>query len=105
MGHAFDLPEHLRSLRFRLRGTTFASVADLPTQQARATRFQSRETIIPYRRKRAAERGASALLEFYVRHTAHYVWRQICRVYVWFRKRRPGAPLAAVAAENSVSCA
>jgi radical SAM superfamily enzyme YgiQ (UPF0313 family) len=62
------------------------------------------ETIIPYRRKRAAERGAAALLEFHMRHLPHYAWRQICRTYVWFRKHRPAAPLAAPA-KTSASCA
>lgn len=75
----------------------------LTTSDLNMARWWARmETIIPYRRKRAAERGAATLLGFYVRHAPHYLWRQVCRGYVWFRKRRPGAPLAALA-ENRVS--
>jgi radical SAM superfamily enzyme YgiQ (UPF0313 family) len=76
----------------------------LTTSDLNMARWWARmETIIPYRRTRAAERGVSALLGFYVRHAPHYGWRQVCRTYVWFRKRRPAAPLA-LPAEN-VSCA
>jgi radical SAM superfamily enzyme YgiQ (UPF0313 family) len=49
------------------------------------------ETIIPYRRKRAAAEGPSALRRFYVSHALHYLVRQVCRSYVWLRKRRPSA--------------
>ena len=49
------------------------------------------ETIIPYRRKRAAQVGMFELLQFYVRHAPHYVWRQIVRFYVWYRRGRPSA--------------
>jgi anaerobic magnesium-protoporphyrin IX monomethyl ester cyclase len=48
------------------------------------------ETIIPYRRKRAAREGGGALLRFYVRHVPHYAWRMACRAYVSLRKRVPG---------------
>jgi magnesium-protoporphyrin IX monomethyl ester (oxidative) cyclase len=55
------------------------------------------ETILPFRRKRAAARGAGALLGFYLRHLPHYAWRQACRAYVGLRKRWPGPPLRAAA--------
>jgi radical SAM superfamily enzyme YgiQ (UPF0313 family) len=47
------------------------------------------ETIIPYRRKRAASEGKGALVHFYRTHLAHFALRQFCRTYVWFRKRLP----------------
>lgn len=44
------------------------------------------ETIIPYRRRQAAEQGFGGLVRFYVRHLPHYVARQYCRLYVWVRR-------------------
>jgi radical SAM superfamily enzyme YgiQ (UPF0313 family) len=52
------------------------------------------ETIIPYRRRRASQEGRAALRRFYVRHAPHYAWRQVCRTYVWLRRRWPSAPHA-----------
>jgi anaerobic magnesium-protoporphyrin IX monomethyl ester cyclase len=54
------------------------------------------ETIIPYRRKRAAGQGPASLLRFYAGHGAHYGWRQACRTYVWLRRRFPSPPLHAM---------
>ncbi len=65
----------------------------LTTTDLNMARWWARmETIIPYRRTRAAEAGPAALWRFHVRHAPHYLWRQVCRSYVWFRKRRPSAP-------------
>ncbi len=67
----------------------------LTTRDLDMARWWARmETIIPYRRKRAAAEGVAALLGFYASHVPHYVWRQACRTYVWARKRRPSAPWA-----------
>jgi radical SAM superfamily enzyme YgiQ (UPF0313 family) len=67
----------------------------LTTKDLDMARWWARmETIIPYRRKRAAKKGAGALARFYVEHVPHYVWRQACRTYVWYRKRQPTAPWA-----------
>ena len=50
------------------------------------------ETIIPYRRKRAGRSGHVRVVgASHVSHAPHYLWRQVCRSYVWFRKRRPSA--------------
>jgi radical SAM superfamily enzyme YgiQ (UPF0313 family) len=45
------------------------------------------ETILPYRRKRAAAKGALALLGFYARHLPHHALRLASRGYVWVRRR------------------
>jgi magnesium-protoporphyrin IX monomethyl ester (oxidative) cyclase len=64
----------------------------LTTRDLNMARWWARlETIIPYRRKRAAEEGTAALRRFYLSHVPHYLWRQVCRSYVWLRKRRPSA--------------
>jgi hypothetical protein len=47
------------------------------------------ETILPYRRKRAA--ASRTLLRFYARHLPHYAWRTACRAYVWLRRRVPAS--------------
>ena len=61
----------------------------LTTRDLDMARWWARmETIIPYRRKRAAREGWLPLLQYYLRHTPHYAWRQVCRSYVWFRRRR-----------------
>jgi anaerobic magnesium-protoporphyrin IX monomethyl ester cyclase len=44
------------------------------------------ETILPYRRKRT--HGAAAIAKFYVKHIPHFLVRQYCRAYVWFRRSR-----------------
>jgi anaerobic magnesium-protoporphyrin IX monomethyl ester cyclase len=59
------------------------------------------ETIIPYRRTRAARAGRVALAGFFVRHAPHYAWRQVCRAYVWLRKRWPAAPWTIAPAASS----
>jgi radical SAM superfamily enzyme YgiQ (UPF0313 family) len=62
--------------------TRFLSARDLDM-----ARLWSRlETILPYRRRRAASRGAGALAAFYLRHIPHYLARQYCRAYVWVRR-------------------
>jgi hypothetical protein len=52
------------------------------------------ETILPYRKKRV-EKQPGALLRFYLRHLPHYLWREVCRTYVGFRRRFPGPRVAA----------
>jgi radical SAM superfamily enzyme YgiQ (UPF0313 family) len=59
------------------------------TELSMARWWARMETIIPYRRARAADLGRAALARFYARHAPHYVWRQVCRAYVSLRKRRP----------------
>ena len=67
----------------------------LTTMDLNIARWWARmETIIPYRRTRAAKEGGAALGRFYVRHAPQYAWRQACRLYVWFRKRWPSPPRA-----------
>jgi hypothetical protein len=41
--------------------------------------------------------SVTGIARFYVRHAPHYFWRQVCRGYVWFRKRWPSAPWAIAA--------
>jgi anaerobic magnesium-protoporphyrin IX monomethyl ester cyclase len=50
------------------------------------------ETIIPYRRKRARERGTRVLLSFHLRHLPHHLVRQWCRAVVWYRSRSGTGP-------------
>jgi magnesium-protoporphyrin IX monomethyl ester (oxidative) cyclase len=72
----------------------------LSTRDLDMARWWARmETIIPYRRKRAAQEGGAELLRFYFRHLPHYAWRTACRAYVAWRKRAPpAAPVRAAAA-------
>jgi magnesium-protoporphyrin IX monomethyl ester (oxidative) cyclase len=44
------------------------------------------ETILPYRKRRAAREGRRALTRFYATHLPHYAWRTACRAYVGARK-------------------
>ncbi len=53
------------------------------------------ESILPFRRKRAAARGTLALLRFHVTHLPHYAWRTVCRWYVYARRWKPAPPLPA----------
>jgi magnesium-protoporphyrin IX monomethyl ester (oxidative) cyclase len=65
----------------------------LTTRDLQMARWWARmETILPYRRRRAAARGRSALARFYVRHVPHYAWRQVCRGYVRLRTWRAHDP-------------
>jgi hypothetical protein len=65
----------------------------LTTTDLNMARWWARmETILPFRRTRAAARGRSALLRFYLTHAPHYGWRQACRLYVWWRRRWPAPP-------------
>jgi anaerobic magnesium-protoporphyrin IX monomethyl ester cyclase len=85
-----------REMRFSQWNSYTATVRTyaLTTMDLNMARWWARmETIIPYRRKRATERGTSSLLRFYVEHAPHYLWRRVCRTYVWFRRRFPSAPL------------
>jgi radical SAM superfamily enzyme YgiQ (UPF0313 family) len=76
----------------------------LTTRDLNMARWWARmETIIPYRRTRAAEEGPSALWRFYVSHAPHYLWRQVCRSYVWFRKGRSSAPAALAASADAAA--
>ena len=64
------------------------------------------ETILPHRRKRL-QPGLGPLARFLIRHLPHFAWRQLCRAYVWFRKRVPGpvvaAPSVAVSTDGGAS--
>jgi anaerobic magnesium-protoporphyrin IX monomethyl ester cyclase len=76
----------------------------LTTQDLDMARWWARmETIIPYRRKRAARAGAFALLRFHLTHLPHYVWRQVVRSYVWFRKARPSPRAANPAGDGAAN--
>ena len=61
------------------------------------------ETIIPYRRTRAARQGPVALLRFSVRHAPHYAWRLVCRSYVWLRRRWPSPPVGVPSRASALS--
>jgi radical SAM superfamily enzyme YgiQ (UPF0313 family) len=68
----------------------------LTTRDLEMARWWARmETIIPYRYERARSAGRRALLDFYRRHAAHYVWRLVCRAYVAYRRRFPARALTA----------
>jgi anaerobic magnesium-protoporphyrin IX monomethyl ester cyclase len=59
----------------------------LTTKDLDMARLWSRlETILPYRLKRVRSQGTGALFRFYLHHIPHYVVRQYCRAYVWYRK-------------------
>jgi anaerobic magnesium-protoporphyrin IX monomethyl ester cyclase len=65
----------------------------LSTTDLNMARWWARmETILPFRRTRAAAGGRSALLRFYLTHVPHHAWRQACRLYVWWRRRWPAPP-------------
>jgi magnesium-protoporphyrin IX monomethyl ester (oxidative) cyclase len=61
------------------------------------------ETIIPYRRKRAAARSKAELRRFYLRHAPHFLWRQVCRAYVWCRRRWPSAAWPATTSADTAA--
>jgi len=66
----------------------------LSTTDLNMARWWARmETILPFRRRRAAARGRAALADFYLAHVPHYAWRQVCRLYVWWRRRWPAPPV------------
>lgn len=68
----------------------------LTTKDLDMARWWARmETIIPYRRKRAQAQGWKTLLKFYIKHIPHYIWRQYCRAYVWYRKAQQQSESAA----------
>ena len=84
------LPRQMQFSRWNSYASTVRTYA-LTTMDLDMARWWARmETIIPYRKKRAAQRSPSALVEFYARHAPHYAWRTACRAYVAFRKRWPG---------------
>lgn len=88
------VPREMQFSRWNSYTSTVRTYA-LTTRDLDMARWWARmETIIPYRRKRAAEHGRVAVARFYVRHVPHYAWRLVCRSYVWFRKRTPTAPFA-----------
>lgn len=59
----------------------------LTTRDLDMARWWSRmETIIPYRLRRAKEQGGGDVARFYMKHVPHFLWRQYCRAYVWFRR-------------------
>jgi anaerobic magnesium-protoporphyrin IX monomethyl ester cyclase len=61
----------------------------LTTQDLDMARLWARlETILPYRGKRAAQRGALAQIGFWLRHVPHFLVRQYCRAYVWYRRSK-----------------
>ena len=73
----------------------------LTTRDLNMARWWARmESIIPFRRRRAAAAGAAALASFYANHAPHYVWRQVCRIYVWCRRRRPASRLRLAGAQS-----
>jgi magnesium-protoporphyrin IX monomethyl ester (oxidative) cyclase len=91
------LPRQMQFSRWNSYTATVRSYALTTTDLNMARWWARMETIIPYRRKRAAAEGPASLLRFYARHTPHYAWRQVCRTYVWLRRRRPAAPMPSVA--------
>jgi magnesium-protoporphyrin IX monomethyl ester (oxidative) cyclase len=73
----------------------------LTTRDLDMARLWSRlETILPYRRKRAREIYGN-LAKFYLRHIPHYLIRQYCRAYIWFRKRLQSTPVSSQEAPHS----
>jgi hypothetical protein len=63
-------------------GTRFLTPKDLDM----ARLWARLETIIPYRYRRLPHGDVSARLRFYWQHLPHFLVRQYCRTYVWFRK-------------------
>jgi hypothetical protein len=87
-----------RSMQFARWNSYSATVRtySLTTADLDMARWWARmETILPYRRRRLPRGSARALTGFYLRHAPHYVWRQVCRTYVWWRRRHPGSRLRA----------
>jgi magnesium-protoporphyrin IX monomethyl ester (oxidative) cyclase len=91
------LPREMQFSHWNSYTATVRTYALTTTDLDMARWWARMETIIPYRRKRAATVGRLELARFYVRHAPHYFWRQVCRGYVWFRKRWPSAPWAIAA--------
>ena len=92
-----------REMRFSDWNSYTATVRTyaLTTRDLDIARWWARmETIIPYRRKRAAEAGITSLARFYWQHLPHFALRQFCRTYVWFRKRMPPAVALATSASR-----
>jgi radical SAM superfamily enzyme YgiQ (UPF0313 family) len=89
------LPKKMQFSEWNSYSSTMRTYA-LSTMDLDMARWWARmETIIPYRRKRAAKEGLGALLRFYANHAPHYAWRTACRAYVSYRKRYPAAKATA----------
>ena len=94
------LPREMQFSHWNSYTATVRTYALTTTDLDMARWWARMETIIPYRRKRAATVGRLELARFYLRHAPHYFWRQVCRGYVWFRKRWPSAPWAIAAVRS-----
>lgn len=89
------VPRSMQFARWNSYSATVRTYA-LTTADLDMARWWARmETILPYRRRRLPRGSARALTGFYLRHAPHYVWRQVCRTYVWWRRRHPGSRLRA----------
>jgi anaerobic magnesium-protoporphyrin IX monomethyl ester cyclase len=85
------LPRRMQFTRWNSYESTVRTYA-LSTRDLDMARWWARmETILPFRRRRAAAAGRGALLRFTVRHLPHYAWLAACRAYVAFRRRFPAA--------------
>jgi MoaA/NifB/PqqE/SkfB family radical SAM enzyme len=95
------LPRRMQFSSWNSYSSTVRTYA-LTTADLDMARWWARmETILPYRRKRAAAEGVTALAGFYVKHSPHYAWRSACRLYVKARRRFPATKLSAVSAPRS----
>jgi magnesium-protoporphyrin IX monomethyl ester (oxidative) cyclase len=97
------IPRRMRFGDWNSYTATMRSYALTTTDLDMARWWARMETIIPYRKKRAAQSGAGALFKFYWRHLPHYAWRAVVRTYVSVRRRMPSPPIAVdSAAKNAL---
>jgi magnesium-protoporphyrin IX monomethyl ester (oxidative) cyclase len=86
------VPASMQFAKWNSYSATVRTYALTTTDLDMARWWARMETILPYRRRRL-DGSRGALLGFYVRHVPHYAWRQVCRTYVWWRRRHPGGSL------------
>jgi magnesium-protoporphyrin IX monomethyl ester (oxidative) cyclase len=95
------IPPRMQFGRWNSYSATARTYALTTTDLDMARWWARMETIVRYRGRRLSA-GSAARLWFTLRHTPHYFWRQVCRTYVWWRRRAGPAqrqpPLASTGA-------
>jgi hypothetical protein len=92
------VPRSMQFARWNSYSATLRTYALTTTDLDMARWWARMETILRYRRRRLPPGSRRARAAFYLRHTPHYVWRQVCRTYVWWRRRHPANHLKTPAA-------
>ena len=81
------VPRRMQFGRWNSYSATARTYALTTTDLDMARWWSRMETIVRYRRRRLPAGSVPSRLRFTLRHTPHYVWRQVCRTYVWWRRR------------------